>query len=122
VTDGKKWKDLVRQAKEPTVCCSASGRRRRYHLTFAVQMSRSIILVFVINKRSCNSAVSTVTTLQAGCHKNCGFTASTDIETSVSKASVPALGPTQRVMGVCFPRIRWLWHELDHAPSLSAKC
>jgi len=85
-------------------------------------MSTSIRLVYVINKRSRNSVVSTVTTLQAGWHKNCGFTASRDSETSVSKVSVPALGPTQYLMGVCFPRIKWLGHEADHAPSFNARC
>jgi len=29
VVDGKKWKDIVRQALQPTVGCSANGRRRR---------------------------------------------------------------------------------------------
>jgi len=85
-------------------------------------MSTSITLLCVINKRSCNSAVSTVTAVQAECHKNCGFIASTDFETSVYRPSVPALGPTQHVKGVCFPRIKWLGHEADHAPSFSAKC
>ena len=91
-------------------------------MTFAVQMSTSITLVYDITKRSWNSAVSTVTTLQAGCHKNCGFIASTDFGTSVSKASVPALGPTQRVKGVCFPRIKWLEHDANPAPSFSVEC
>lgn len=72
-----------------------------YHLTFAVQMSTSITLVYVINKRSCNRVVGTVTTLKAGWHKNCGFIASRDFETSVS---APALGPMQCVMGACFPK------------------
>ena len=91
-------------------------------MTFAVQMSTSVTLDYVINWRSWNSAVSTMTTLQAGCHKNCGFIASTDFDTSVSKASVAALGYTQFVKGVCFPRIKWMGHEADHAPSFSAKC
>jgi hypothetical protein len=64
-------------------------------------MSTRIILVYVINKGNWNSVVSIVTTLQAGCHKNCGFNASRDSGSSVSKASVPVLGPTQHVMGVC---------------------
>jgi len=28
VADRKKWKDIVRQALQPTVGCSANGRRR----------------------------------------------------------------------------------------------
>jgi len=50
-----------------------------------------------------------VTAVQAGCHKNCGFIASTDFETSVYKASVPALGPTQCVNGGCFPKKKSGW-------------
>ena len=84
-------------------------------------LSTSITLVYLINKRSWNSVVSTVTALQAGCHKNCGFITSRDFYFCLQSISASS-GPTQCVMAVCFPRIKWLGHEADHALSFSAKC